>query len=86
MTVKEFVAEINSKCKDLSAGLNNRGMVIRRKDGKSAVCIYHHPNLGLNAYGIMRREDGRACYLDRKAIQQIVEKLKEAIGYNERTI
>ena len=79
MTDKEFVAEINSKCKNLVAGFNDRGMFIMRKDGKSMVCLFYRSRCRLNAYGIMRRENGRVHYIDIREKQYLIEKLKKAI-------
>ena len=82
MTDKEFVAEINSKCKNLLAFLNDRGMVIRSRKGKMAVCLYYYPRLFPRyAYGVMRRANGRVVYISKRTKQKIVEELKNAIGY-----
>ena len=83
MTNEEFVAEINSKCPNLTAKLNERGLVIQCKNDKSAVLLYYYPHLHNKAFGISRDKNGVVRYISRNCKQQLIDKLKERIGYKK---
>ena len=87
MTVGEFVAAINSKCENITAEVADSGLVIRRKNGKAAACIFFHVRYVCftPVYGVMMGSSRQNRYLDEKGRKKIIDRLKKAIGYQEDT-